>query len=1240
MKKTLVLKNLKRSMVVALLLMFVVVAVNAVPARPGVKRMLTLVDGSTVSAKLVGDEYGHYWLGVDGKAYQAVDGKRVYQVIETKETLEKSKMRRKSANQQRMKRMPGRKEAGETNGYQGKKKGLVILVNFNGNVKFQKGHDKAMYERIANEKNFKEGDFEGSVYDYFLAQSRGKFELTFDVVGPVQVSKAYNYYGQNIGDNDRYPGKMVVEALKLADSQVNYADYDWNKDGEVDQVYIIYAGYSENDYDDPNTIWPHEWNLQDSGEGSIELDGVKIDTYACGGELDGITDEIAGIGTMCHEFSHCLGFPDFYDVNYSGGQGMFRWDLMDSGSYNGNGFLPAGYTSYERWVAGWLDPIELDAAQVVNGMRALEDGGESYIVYNQGNTNEYFMLENRQKVGWDGDIPGEGLLILHVDYNERVWKDNEPNVEINHQRMTWIPADNKYQKETIVLADGSEEEDITIEGAASDPFPYENVDAFNFSTKPAAKFYNKNKDDSYFLDSSIEKIIQNADGTVSFNFKVPGKVGTPTFSPNPGKYAEGQTVSLNSDTEGAVIYYTTDGTSPTANSTRYTSEITLSESTTIKAIAVLNGEESIMSVAEFRIGQGASNPETKTFKLVKSLDEMESDMRYIIACGSKKTAAGELIGQILSSKSVTVENNVITIGDDVAVFVLEGDDASGWSLKNESTGKYLYATDTKKLAYSDQPHAWFVEPAYKNEGLTLGIGYYGYMLYNANSPRFTVYTSDPNTSMIEANLYVEFTGSLPAEKEDVVMSFNPKSVTITKGDSFTEPVLTVTPENDAISVVYESSNKEVATVDNTTGKVTILGSGTATITANFAGNDSYNEASASYTLIVKKAATPDDPTDGSERYELVTDVNSLIDGDKVLIAYVDGETALAMGKQNTNNRAAVSVTLNSDRTLTAGEDAQVINLEKTNEEYRFDVGDGYLCAAGYGNNYLRTTDDVSVAGASIEISSNGNATIIFTDNSTNNHLRYNPNNGSPIFSCYKSTSSVKTLPQIYRRVVETVDVSIGTTGYATLYYSNKNLIVPENVQAYVYSINGKQLKSIEYASANQVIKKGTAVVLKDQNADGKTSHDYKFLVTNEEGTTPADNVLMGFDEDATTIAPNNEDAGSYKFYMLSLNANHEPESIGFYYAAPNGAPFTSKAHKAYLPVMNNVAANIHAFLLNGNVVTDEGIESTGIDTVVGRQSTFNGALYNLQGQRVNEHLLNAKAKKGIYIVNGRKVVIK
>ena len=133
---------------------------------------------------------------------------------------------------------------------------------------------------------------------------------------------------------------------------------------------------------------------------------------------------------------------------------------------------------------------------------------------------------------------------------------------------------------------------------------------------------------------------------------------------------------------------------------------------------------------------------------------------------------------------------------------------------------------------------------------------------------------------------------------------------------------------------------------------------------------------------------------------------------------------------------------------------------------------------------------------------------------------------------------------------------------------------------------------------------------------------------------------MGFDEDATTIAPNNEDAGSYKFYMLSLNANHEPESIGFYYAAPNGAPFTSKAHKAYLPVMNNVAANIHAFLLNDNVVTDEGIESTGIDTVVGRQSTFNGALYNLQGQRVNEHLLNAKAKKGIYIVNGRKVVIK
>ena len=114
---------------------------------------------------------------------------------------------------------------------------------------------------------------------------------------------------------------------------------------------------------------------------------------------------------MCHEFSHCLGYPDFYDTGYSGGQGMCDWDLMDSGSYNGDGYQPAGYTSYERWFAGWETPITLEAEDVsVTNMKSLQSGGESYIIYNKKNREEYFLLENRQSDGWDESLYGAGLL--------------------------------------------------------------------------------------------------------------------------------------------------------------------------------------------------------------------------------------------------------------------------------------------------------------------------------------------------------------------------------------------------------------------------------------------------------------------------------------------------------------------------------------------------------------------------------------------------------------------------------------------------------------------------------------------------------------------------------------------------------------------------------------------------------------------------------------------------------------
>ena len=318
---------------------------------------------------------------------------------------------------------------------------------------------------------------------------------------------------------------MVIEAVTLAKEQVSdWTSYDWDNDGYVDQVYVIYAGMGEADGGADDTIWPHTYSLYAAnyyGEGSGPVtvgNNLKVDGYACGSELNGDGD-ICGIGTMCHEYSHCLGYPDFYDIDYSGGQGMGSYDLMCSGSYNGNGYQPAGYTSYELWMAGWLEPIELNAEDVVvTNMKSLQNKGESYIIYNKGNKNEYMMLENRQKEGWDASLPDVGMLILHCDYNARVWEDNGPNDDPDHQRMTVIPADGEYAYE---MYEGEKYYyDATL-------FPYGSVTAFNKNFKvkkndkvaeKAAKFFNKNTNGTYWIDSSVENIKQNNDGSISFNF--------------------------------------------------------------------------------------------------------------------------------------------------------------------------------------------------------------------------------------------------------------------------------------------------------------------------------------------------------------------------------------------------------------------------------------------------------------------------------------------------------------------------------------------------------------------------------------------------------------------------------------------------------------------------------------------------------------------------------------------------
>lgn len=520
------------------LLLFAMAAMTfAVPARRGLSKTVTLADGTKVRVELRGDEHGHYWQSADGVRYVASEMKGIYKVADMEAIRRNASARRKTMSAVRAKKMA---KAAKTSGaakaspaYTGTKKGLLILAQFP-DKKFESSHNLALYKQIVNGQDYSDASlgFRGSVRDYFHDQSDGQFDFDIDVVGPVTVSKNYAYYGgNNLYGDDNHPEEMVAEACKLADATVNFKDYDWDGDGEVDQIFVVYAGHGEASWDDEDTIWPHAWELKDAADITLTLDGVRINSYACSCEL-GSDGKIDGIGTICHEFSHCFGLMDMYDTSYSGNFGMCSWSLMDSGGYNSNGFVPAGYTSFEKMSVGWKQPIEMTGDMEVQNLKPYSDGGDAYILYNEANRNEFFLLENRQNVGWDAGLEDYGLLAIHVDYDAGVWAYNEVNTTVdtysanNHQRCTVIPADGVYDSEWY--------EGIEYFYGSGDPFKQATATSLTNSTKYAS-LYNANTDGTKRMNKSVTGITLNSDRTMSFNLKFDDTGGNSGDNPSPGE---------------------------------------------------------------------------------------------------------------------------------------------------------------------------------------------------------------------------------------------------------------------------------------------------------------------------------------------------------------------------------------------------------------------------------------------------------------------------------------------------------------------------------------------------------------------------------------------------------------------------------------------------------------------------------------------------------------------------------
>lgn len=503
-------------------------AANAVPAKK-LQKVITLANGTQVSVELRGDEYLSWWEGTDGTAYRTTaTDENVFEAFDLEAQKPAAAARRARTEQGRVARLARVKNSlkgaddkmrglgGDHITYKGVKKGLVVLVDFK-NKKFADGHDLEYYKNVINGKDFsdEEEGYVGSVRDYFLAQSNGQFELDFDVVGPVTMSNKYGYYGADSEyQKDEKVYEMIKEASDAIQDQVNLKDYDWDGDGEADQVFFLYAGLGQASSNNVSTIWPHESELRYWPCGVLSYPTGKINTYACANELQPETQGSsryisAGIGTICHEFSHCLGFADMYDTSGGGGYGMSVFDVMDQGSYNGNGFVPCNYTAFERIYAGWVEPIELDSPATVKDMKSVSDYGRPFIMYNYKNTNEYFLMENRQNTGWDEGLYGSnGLLITHVNYVPSRWANNSVNASTQ-----------KIQCCTVVNADGSREISNTL-SLQGDLYPYEEKgvtmnDEFTDDSEPAAKLYNKNSDNSYALGIPITQI-KRSKGSISF----------------------------------------------------------------------------------------------------------------------------------------------------------------------------------------------------------------------------------------------------------------------------------------------------------------------------------------------------------------------------------------------------------------------------------------------------------------------------------------------------------------------------------------------------------------------------------------------------------------------------------------------------------------------------------------------------------------------------------------------------
>lgn len=476
---------MKKFLFVLMSMMAVVGAMAAPADRTPVR--VTQPDGTTLTLRLVGDEFFHYNTTADGYTIVAVDGAWQYamshdgQVVASGRLAHDSERRTAdeaqwltgvphhltsasdiTAARQARARRDGPAERTPAIDY-GNFHGLIVLVDYT-DKQFSMDNPSEFYDRMINQENYTGFDYNGqfvpctgSVRDYYNDQSSGLFDPQFDVVGPVTVPFECTAH---TGNSNSW--RVFKAAMDSVGPKLDLSQYDLNNDGMVDIIIFIGAGFASNfGGNNSNYLWPHQSILYDyDNHRYLRYNGIYVGTYAATNEMYGWetdpTSTPEGIGTIAHELGHVLGLMDHYDTNYSDlGQSHDPgyWDVMASGDHLNKCHTPCNYNLFERYALGWASPPVIDQSGDYS-LNPLDTSNEGYILKTSVD-NEYFLLENRQQTGWDAYLPGHGLLVWRVDStNASVWVQNKVNADPSHNYFELLRA--------VESSSGAK---------ASDPFP-------------------------------------------------------------------------------------------------------------------------------------------------------------------------------------------------------------------------------------------------------------------------------------------------------------------------------------------------------------------------------------------------------------------------------------------------------------------------------------------------------------------------------------------------------------------------------------------------------------------------------------------------------------------------------------------------------------------------------------------------------------------------------------------------